>query len=247
MRWLALHTDYRVNELFVDEQIAGPFASWVHRHEFEALGPHTTRLTDRVTFQLPGGPLVNALFGRLVAWSLIPMFRFRHRATAQACESRRGMTRYNAARSHHRRRILMRQCLQAVLLIALALAALPSTAHAQAAPRNDLPQPYRTTRDWGQLPPGVKWAAVTAIEPAPDGTIFVVHRCVDNSCEGRTEPPILVFDKTGQAAAQLRPGAVQLPARRHGRSRRQSLDDRRARRQRHRPPGHQAESAMARC
>ena len=32
-------------------------------------------------------------------------------------------------------------------------------------PRNDLPQPYRTTRDWGQLPAGVKWAAVTAIEP----------------------------------------------------------------------------------
>ena len=36
-------------------------------------------------------------------------------------------------------------------------------------PRNDLPQSYRTTRDWGELPPGVKWAAVTAIEPAPDG------------------------------------------------------------------------------
>ena len=86
IRWLALHTDYRLNELFVDEQIAGPFASWVHRHEFEALGPHATRLTDRVAFQLPGGALVNALFGQLVAWSLIPMFRFRHCATAQACE-----------------------------------------------------------------------------------------------------------------------------------------------------------------
>lgn len=88
LRWLALHTDYRVNELFVDEQIAGPFAAWVHRHEFDALGPHTTRLTDRVTFQLPGGPVVNALLGPLVAWSLIPMFRFRHRATAQACAGR---------------------------------------------------------------------------------------------------------------------------------------------------------------
>ena len=87
VRWTALHTDYRVNALFVDEQIAGPFASWVHRHEFEALNPHTTRLTDRVTFQLPGGPRVNALFGRLVAWSLIPMFRFRHRVTKQACEA----------------------------------------------------------------------------------------------------------------------------------------------------------------
>ena len=60
--------------------------------------------------------------------------------------------------------------------------------------RNDLPQPYRTTRDWGELPPGVKWAAVTAIEPAPDGTIYVVHRCFANSCAGRGEAPILKYD-----------------------------------------------------
>jgi len=51
------------------------------------------------------------------------------------------------------------------------------------APRNDLPQPYRTTRDWGELPPGVKWAAVTAIEPAPDGSLYVIHRCFENSTE----------------------------------------------------------------
>ncbi len=70
-------------------------------------------------------------------------------------------------------------------------------AQAQDAPRNDLPQPYRTTRDWGQLPPGVKWAAVTAIEPAPDGTIYVVHRCFANSCAGRSEAPILKYDASG--------------------------------------------------
>jgi sugar lactone lactonase YvrE len=67
-----------------------------------------------------------------------------------------------------------------------------------ASPRNDLPQPYRTTRDWGQLPPGVKWAAVTAIEPAPDGTIYVIHRCFANSCAGRTEAPILKYDANGR-------------------------------------------------
>jgi ligand-binding SRPBCC domain-containing protein len=71
----------------VDEQIEGPFASWVHRHEFEAVDAETTRLTDHVTFTLPGGPIVNALFGRLVALSLVPMFRFRHAATKAACET----------------------------------------------------------------------------------------------------------------------------------------------------------------
>jgi DNA-binding beta-propeller fold protein YncE len=70
-------------------------------------------------------------------------------------------------------------------------------AQSASAPRNDLPQPYRTTRDWGQLPPGVKWAAVTAVEPAPDGTIYVIHRCFANSCAGRTEAPILKYDAKG--------------------------------------------------
>ncbi len=86
VRWLALHTVYEPNRLFVDEQIEGPFASWVHRHEFERVDATTTRLTDHVTFTLPGGPIVNALLGRLVALSLVPMFRFRHAATKAACE-----------------------------------------------------------------------------------------------------------------------------------------------------------------
>jgi sugar lactone lactonase YvrE len=77
------------------------------------------------------------------------------------------------------------------LFVILAIAAMST------APRNDLPQPYRTERDWGQLPPGVKWAAVTAIEPAPDGTIYVIHRCFANSCAARSEAPILKYDAKG--------------------------------------------------
>jgi sugar lactone lactonase YvrE len=65
-------------------------------------------------------------------------------------------------------------------------------------PINDLPNPYRTVRDWGAPPNGAKWAAVTAVEAAPDGSIYVIHRCADNSCAGRTEPPILKFDKSGK-------------------------------------------------
>jgi DNA-binding beta-propeller fold protein YncE len=68
-------------------------------------------------------------------------------------------------------------------------------------PRNDLPQPYRTSRNWGELPPGVRWAAVTAVEPAPDGTIYVVHRCAENSCAGRKEAPILKFSREGKLLA----------------------------------------------
>ena len=64
--------------------------------------------------------------------------------------------------------------------------------------QGDLPQPYRTVRNWAQLPAGMKWAAVTAVEPAPDGSVYVVHRCFANSCAGRSEPPILKFDKSGK-------------------------------------------------
>ena len=88
--------------------------------------------------------------------------------------------------------------IRAFAVVAAALGAVLLGAQSSSAPRNDLPQPYRTTRDWGQLPLGVKWAAVTAVEPAPDGTIYVIHRCVANSCAGRTEPPILKFDAGGK-------------------------------------------------
>ncbi len=72
----------------------------------------------------------------------------------------------------------------------------PSVAHGV---RNDLPRPYVTQRDWGELPPGMEWAAVTAVEPSPDGRfIYVVHRCVANSCDGRSEDPILKYDYQGR-------------------------------------------------
>ena len=65
-------------------------------------------------------------------------------------------------------------------------------------PINNLPNPYRTVRDWGHPPNGAPWAAVTAVEVSPDGSIYVIHRCHDNSCADRTEPPILKFDASGK-------------------------------------------------
>jgi DNA-binding beta-propeller fold protein YncE len=44
----------------------------------------------------------------------------------------------------------------------------------------------------------VKWAAVTAVEPSPDGSIYVIHRCFANSCAGRNEAPILKYNASGK-------------------------------------------------
>jgi ligand-binding SRPBCC domain-containing protein len=85
--WTALHTEYEQDRLFVDEQIQGPFARWVHRHEFEDAGGGKTRLTDRVEYQLPGGPLTDVLFGWIVRQGLTSMFNHRHRVTRQVCEN----------------------------------------------------------------------------------------------------------------------------------------------------------------
>jgi ligand-binding SRPBCC domain-containing protein len=75
-RWTARHSDYERNRLFVDEQIEGPFRTWVHRHEFEDLGGRT-RLTDRVEYQTNCGPLVDIAVRPLLEL----LFRYRHRVT----------------------------------------------------------------------------------------------------------------------------------------------------------------------
>jgi ligand-binding SRPBCC domain-containing protein len=84
-RWVALHTAYERDSVFVDEQIQGPFAKWIHRHEFEDIGVKT-RLTDRIEYELPGGLLVNMLVGWTVSLGLRNMFAHRHRVTKEVCE-----------------------------------------------------------------------------------------------------------------------------------------------------------------
>jgi sugar lactone lactonase YvrE len=98
-----------------------------------------------------------------------------------------------------------------MLIAAFVLATAPLIAQQHDAVRNDLPQPYKTARDWGQLPPGVVWAAVTAVEPSPDGSIYVIHRCFENSCAGRSEAPILKYDKAGKLLASWGAGMFIFP------------------------------------
>jgi ligand-binding SRPBCC domain-containing protein len=86
IRWLARHIAYEKNRLFVDQQVAGPLRSWVHAHVFCARD-QTTRLTDIVHCELPGGRLSKALAGFFVRAWLRRMFRYRHQVTRAACES----------------------------------------------------------------------------------------------------------------------------------------------------------------
>jgi ABC-type molybdate transport system substrate-binding protein len=78
-------------------------------------------------------------------------------------------------------------------------------------PEDSLPQPYRTVRDWGAPPNGLPWAAVTGVEAGPDGNIYVIYRCHENSCAGRPEAPILKFDKSGKLLTSWGAGMFVFP------------------------------------
>ena len=41
---------------FVDTQLSGPYAKWVHRHGFKAVSPSETLIEDEVKYRLPLAP-----------------------------------------------------------------------------------------------------------------------------------------------------------------------------------------------
>jgi len=96
--------------------------------------------------------------------------------------------------------------------------ALGVIAHAQASPEtpapkpSTLPNPYRLVPDWPTLPAtmkgpnGRKWGEVIRVHVAPNGNIWVFHRCFsdkpsgDATClnRGDANPPILEFNPAGR-------------------------------------------------
>jgi ligand-binding SRPBCC domain-containing protein len=87
--WVAHHIAYEPNRLFIDEQREGPFAAWVHAHQF-ASENGGTRLTDSIEFALPGGLVAERFAGWLVIRKLKAMFEYRHAVTKRMCEAARG-------------------------------------------------------------------------------------------------------------------------------------------------------------
>ena len=66
---------------------------------------------------------------------------------------------------------MSRHISRVMLLAAIAGSCVRAQTNAQQ-PINDLPNPYRTVRDWGKPPGGVPWAAVVTVETWPVGVIL---------------------------------------------------------------------------
>jgi sugar lactone lactonase YvrE len=84
-------------------------------------------------------------------------------------------------------------------------------AQASSAPRNDLPNPYRTVRNWAQLPDGRKWGSTSGASISPEGNIWTYDRCGGNSCVGSNLAPILEFEPSGKLLKNFGAGIFVYP------------------------------------
>ena len=81
-RWLTEIAHVQPLAYFVDEQRIGPYKFWYHEHLFEPI-PEGTRITDRVTYQLPFGPLGDLVHLVWVKNRLNGIFNYRTTRIAQ--------------------------------------------------------------------------------------------------------------------------------------------------------------------
>lgn len=74
--WLTEIAVWEPGVRFVDQQLRGPFRTWIHEHRFEALSAKQTLIRDAVRYALPLEP-VGRLAHPLVRANLDRIFRYR--------------------------------------------------------------------------------------------------------------------------------------------------------------------------
>ncbi len=78
-RWSLRHEGYVAGRRFMDRQTAGPFASWLHSHEFTP-APGGCEMHDSIAYTLPLAPFSGPARG-FVESQLDALFAWRHRVT----------------------------------------------------------------------------------------------------------------------------------------------------------------------
>ena len=83
LRWLTRIEVWEPGQRFVDRQLRGPYALWVHTHAFERSGSGTL-VRDRVEYALPLDPLSRPARALFVRPTLERLFDFRRTEVARA-------------------------------------------------------------------------------------------------------------------------------------------------------------------
>jgi ligand-binding SRPBCC domain-containing protein len=63
-KWKTLIRSWNPPHEFIDEQLKGPYTSWVHLHRFEQIDTNATLMTDYVQYSIFGGKLAHFLVKR---------------------------------------------------------------------------------------------------------------------------------------------------------------------------------------
>lgn len=87
--WRTEIRQWKPNEMFVDQQLKGPYSVWHHTHQFEDLGPGTL-MTDTVRYKLPLGILGWLAAGKMVQNDVQNIFSYRRKKTSQIMTDRYG-------------------------------------------------------------------------------------------------------------------------------------------------------------
>ncbi|MEO8878766.1 MAG: SRPBCC family protein [Gemmatimonadaceae bacterium] len=86
MRWRTRIAVWEPGVRFVDEQLSGPYAKWVHTHRFTSVDGGTD-IEDEVVYALPFGAL-GRMTAPLIRIQLARIFRFREAEVARLLSSR---------------------------------------------------------------------------------------------------------------------------------------------------------------
>ena len=74
--WKSLIKTWKPGEMFVDEQLKGPYSIWLHTHSFEDMKDGTL-ITDRVIYKVPLGPIGSIVEFIMVRMDIQKIFDYR--------------------------------------------------------------------------------------------------------------------------------------------------------------------------
>ncbi len=82
MKWRTEISVWNPPHSFVDRQLSGPYAQWIHRHTFTEIDENKTHIEDEVRYRLPMEPLGD-IAHFIVRRELDYIFDYRQKAVAE--------------------------------------------------------------------------------------------------------------------------------------------------------------------